>query len=132
MVDVAQFFATQYTAQFVLQHQVSRLKQSLEGVQATTYIWGDGGGDYAEVLGGGFDTQKSSKTDTTPTVQDELASDVDQVITLREISRDYVVKRIYQNNNPSSPNWVDVKYAVNLLCQSNRDLKMYRFKLNPP
>lgn len=127
----AQFQINQAVEQFVLQHSVSRLKTAAEGSE-TTYVWGDGAGTYAEVMGGGFDTQKSSNTDETPTKQDELACDADQVINLRELSRDYVTRRIYQNNDTASENWVDVRYAVKLLCQSDRDQKMYRFHLNPP
>lgn len=107
--------------QFVLQHSVSRLKQDIADSE-NVYIWGDGAGAYADVNGGGFNTQ---------TQQDELASDVDQVIGLREISRVEKKVRVYQNNNPTSENWVDVAYCESLLCQSDRDQKMYRFFLNP-
>lgn len=114
--------SNQAVEQFVLQHSFSRLKTAAEGAPAT-FVFGDGGGDYAQVNGGGFNTQEK---------QDELASDFDQVIGLTEISRVEQTKRIYQNNDPSSENWVDVAYVTSLLCQSDRDQKMYRFFLNPP
>lgn len=118
MVDVAQFLANQATEQFVLQHAVSRLRQSAAG-SATTYIWGDGGGDYAEVLGGGFNTQSQ---------QDELSSDLDQVIGLREISRVTSNQKIEQVGKPQ--NYVVFRRIESMLLQSDRDQKMYRFFFN--
>lgn len=131
MVNSSQFLINQGVQQFILQHSVSRLKTQAENSE-TTYVWGDGAGTYAEVLGGGFDTQVSTEDASEPSKVNELASDADQVITLREVGRTWKKLRVYQNNDTSSNNWVDVEYAVSVLFQSDRDQRMYRFNLNPP
>lgn len=104
--------------QFILQHSVSRLKQDVaEG--DNVYIWGDGAGAYADVQGGGFNTQSQ---------QDELASDVDQVISLREISRVTSDQKVEQAGKPE--NYVVFSRIESMLLQSDRDQKMYRFFFN--